>query len=63
MKKNKNIKIKIGKEKARFCIYCKTLLTDEKGNALQTAYLTDFGLLCADCIETDNPSRVIYLGK
>jgi len=39
------------------------VLTDEKGIAVQTTYLTDYGLICADCIGTIKPHASYPEGK
>jgi len=54
------IEVKIGEEEVRVCDYCNTVLIDEKGTAVQTAYLTDYGLICGGCIGTTK-QNIAYL--
>jgi hypothetical protein len=44
------IEVKVGEGQPRVCDYCNTTLIDDNGYAVRTAYLTDFGLICGDCI-------------
>jgi hypothetical protein len=44
------VKMKTGTVEPRGCDSCGATLVDEKGMVIQTSYLTDYGLVCADCI-------------
>jgi len=46
----------------RMCDYCNIMLIDEYGIAMQTAYLTDFGLFCGDCIGSNVPQTAYLEG-
>jgi hypothetical protein len=47
----------------RACDYCDTMLIDEYGSAVQTAYLTDFGLFCSECIGVNQPESTYFEGE
>ena len=49
-----------GENEPRMCDYCNAMLIDEYGITMQTAYLTDFGLFCGDCIGSNVP-EIAYL--
>ena len=51
-----------GQLELRMCDYCNTMLIDEYGIARQTAYLTDFGLFCGDCIGSNVPQAAYLEG-
>jgi hypothetical protein len=54
--------IDTGENEPRMCDYCNVMLIDEYGTARQTAYLTDFGLFCGDCIGTNIPQTAYLEG-
>jgi hypothetical protein len=51
--------VKCGEGESRVCDYCNKTLIDEQGTALETTYLTDYGLICGDCIG-DAEAQIIY---
>jgi hypothetical protein len=53
------IEVRTNEGESRVCDYCNTMLIDENGTAIRTAYLTDFGLICGDCIG-DVEAQAIY---
>jgi len=57
------IEVKVGAGEPRVCDYCNTLLIDEKGTAVQTAYLTDYGLICGGCIGSTKPLTAYQEGR
>jgi len=57
------IEMKIGEGEPRVCDYCNAVLIDEQGIAVRMAYLTDFGLMCGDCIGTIESRRSYSEGK
>ena len=54
--------IDTGANEPKMCDYCNTALIDEYGIARQTAYLTDFGLFCGDCIGSNVPEAAYLEG-
>ena len=42
--------IRLGKEDPRVCDYCNTTLVAPGGTVVKESFLTDYGLMCSNCI-------------
>ncbi len=57
------IEVNVREGEVRVCNYCNTVLIDTQGGAIKTAYLTDFGLICGDCIGDVESLNIYPEGK
>lgn len=45
------INVRLGEKSPRVCDYCNTTLAAPLGIVVKTAFLTDYGMMCRNCIK------------
>ncbi len=57
------IQIKVPEGVSRVCDYCNTILIDGKGGVTKKAHLTDYGLMCDECLGEIKPITTYSKGE
>ncbi len=54
--------IRSERDKEKVCIYCATPLVTPDGIVIAPTYLTDYGLVCSECVVIEYPINVYPVG-